>query len=243
VEVGVGYERTLGRDGFPFHLDLFASAGFDTQDRRWLRSGLTFVGEGPVFDSWRARLRGFVGAAVGWDARDQDWNHATVPRERMFFLAGGDPLQGMSNPWTRSRGATLDEEGFVPGGGELRGFHPGLPVPRIAAVGVELASPALLSGRAARRFAPRLVAFGNAGVGGRIPMAGAPDLDPETLPEDLHDRWRRYGSAGLGLEVGRQGSPVRLRFDVPFLISDPGLATGATDATAGFRWTVSILGG
>jgi len=243
LEAGLGREGTVGPSEFPFHFDLFASAGFDTQNRRWLRSGLTVVGEGPVFDSWRARLRGFAGVAVGWDARDQDWNHATVPRERMFFLAGGDPFRAMSNPWTRSRGSTLDEEGFVPGGGELRGFHPGLPVPRLAAVGAELASPVLLAGPAAERFAPRLVAFGSVGLGGRIPIAGSPDLDEDRLPDDLHDRWRTYGSAGLGLEVGPEGSPIRFRLDLPILISDPGLATGGTDATVGLRWTVAILGG
>ena len=158
-------------------------------------------------------------------------------------MAGGDPLQTLSNPWARSDGAPLAEEAFTPGGGELRGFHPAVAVRHLFGANVELASQEWTTSTIVGDYRVRAVGFGGLALAGALPEGGDEEPVSPIAFAVLGDGWHTFWSAGLGLEVGLPDSPMRVRFDVPLLISRPELATRSTDATAGFRWTLSVLGG
>ncbi|HSG49821.1 MAG TPA: hypothetical protein VLA43_18505, partial [Longimicrobiales bacterium] len=210
--------------------DAASSVGFDTQDRRYVRGTLAADAVAPLPGGWSFAARFFGGLAAGLDPTDavDGLRVDYAPRERMFSLGSGDPLQQMGNPLVRSRGA-LEETARTSGGGTLPGFNAGVPFPALATLVVEVA-PEEWSPRFARSLALRPILFAGAGWAELPPLA----LGLEPLPAGLDDdEWVQ--SAGIGIEFGLRTSPVRLRADLPVWVSEPLLASSARDDRGGFR--------
>jgi hypothetical protein len=176
--------------------------------------------------------RGEVAATAGtrWDARQESWVRAFAgwastgtPRERDLWLTMASPLETYEQDWYRGLGAPLSRPGvgYVPlGGGALRGYAP-LAVGALATVTVEH-DVRLWATMAPRPFALGASIFGDAGV---VLRDGA-------LPSGT-----RLADAGVGLTARGwiYDQPVRLRLDLPILVSRPALAVGTgagTDAVA-----------
>ena len=129
-----GLAASVARSGDAVRVHGSVSAGCDSDDRRWVRATAAFKGSVSPSESFELRTRLFGGIAIGPDPDPgSQWDGRFVPRERLFFLAGGGPFEAYSNPWVRSHGAPLAEGGWVAGGGELRGFHPGVALAELAA--------------------------------------------------------------------------------------------------------------
>ena len=242
LEAGVGARGTLGEAG-SLSWDGSLATGFDSRDHRWARAAL--VAAGTAGDAEGPRLRGrlFAGAAIGPDpGSGSSWKGEHVPRERMFFAAGGGPFEALSNPWVRSHGAPLADEGLVPGGGELRGFHPGVALPALATLTGELLAPSLTTGGSAGAGGWSLtpLLFAGAGAAGALPRAFLPGTlgawpDAEADPT-------LYAVAGAGLEAGRTGSPIRVKLDLPFWVSEERLAAMGRDSAFALRWSIMVVG-
>lgn len=200
--------------------------GADTGNHRWLRLALDGRLSRPLGDGWEVENALFVGGALAPDPDrlERGWNGLNAPAERQFFLSSADPWQTTSIPWMRSAGAALDDEGWTSGGGTLRGYHPRMPVPWLATLGVTLRAPEV--GLAGVELRP----LGAVGVG----TAGASDTgllgDGELL-----------ASAGAGVELGLPDSGWRLRLDVPFWVRHPEAATAPGPDPLAFRIQVGVL--
>ena len=225
-ELGVtgGLDGTPG--GLALSLDGTAASGFDGAGKRYARGSLSAEALAEL-GAWRlaSRLFGGILWARNPGAADADdgWGTEHGPRERMFSLGSGDPFLRWGNPWVRSAGAGLEATGRVPGGGTLPGYSSALPFGALATGTLELAAPELEM-HLGFPFALRPVAFGGAGWG-------------EALVSDTGvaaDRDVVY-SAGAGLELGLQDSPLRLRLDVPVWVSRPEWASSARTDGAAFR--------
>ncbi len=220
-----GTTRVSADGGFEFATQL--GLGLDTRNHRWARLAVSARLEREVGPGWSLESHGFVGGVV---ARDPErlkagWNGGYAPAERQFFLSSGDPWQATSTPWIRSAGAALDAEGWVEGGGELRGFDPRVPYPWIGTLALTLRGPgARVGGVELRPLAA--AGLGIAGAAG----AGFDLASGEPL-----------GSLGAGLEVGRPDSPYRLRIDLPVWVSHPEVASGSRHDPLGFRIQVGFL--
>ena len=173
---------------------------------------------------------------------DRGWWSEYAPRERQFFLPGADPFAALSNPWVRSVDAPLDDEGLIPGGGGLVGYHPGISLPQLATLTAELRTPALAL--SARGTGIEVVGhlFGGAGLGAVPAEPGAPELLTRALRTALEAWSHIYASAGAGVEVGLAGSPIRVRFDIPAYVKDPAIAAWPGSAALAFRYALSVTG-
>ncbi len=228
IEAAIGGSLEQAAGGATLTADGELGGGAASATDLWTRGSLTLGAELPA-GPFTLRARAFGGAAwgrrattaaTGTRSEGSDWGYA--PRERLFFLAGADPLAegALADPWGRSRDGWLDQELFVPGGGDVRGYARSAAYGRLASLGAEVGTPNATLGP----LEARMWGFG----------AGA-----LTWNEDgSHD----FASAGAGVEAGLKGSPVRLRFDVPFWLSNPRIGSRATDRNVGFRWTLQILG-
>ena len=233
-ELGFGATRLAGRVG----LDGSLAAGFDTGDHRWMRA--TFSAEvtagGP--EGVRLRTRLFAGAALAAEPGEGGgWDGKHVPRERMYFLAGGGPFASLSNPWVRSHGAPLADEGRVPGDGELRGFHPGVALPQLATFTAELPVGRLTVGSGTGWSLEPLL-FAGVGVGGDLPSRD----HPSALGAWSEPSSGVYAAAGAGIEIGRGNSPIRVKLDVPVWVTHPELSAMARKGETGLRWTLAVVG-
>jgi len=233
VEGELGFRQ----EGGPWSVDVGLGAGLSTDDRVYARSTMTGELRASARDGWSAALRLFAGATV---ARHGDAQSAAgAPRERQMFLSGGDPLVALSDPWMRSAGALWDEEGWVSGGGQILGYHPGLSLPKLVTLTAEAEGAPMRLGLGLQAW-PHV--FAGVGVGSSPEPTDAPPILSPSVADEL-DGWRHpYASAGVGVEVGEGRSPVRLRFDVPFFVADPRVATRGRDGRVRFRWTVRISG-
>ncbi|MEJ2538691.1 MAG: hypothetical protein P8188_01700, partial [Gemmatimonadota bacterium] len=207
-------------------LDGTASSGFDSEGKRWLRGTLAFDAVAGLGE-WALASRVFGGILWGRNptggATDDRWGTEFGPRERMFSPGSGDPLQRLGNPWMRSAGGGLTATGRVPGGGTLPGYSSALPFGALATGVMELAAPEWTVGPEALPVALRPVAFGGLGWGEVLDLPGTEPSD------DL------LASAGLGVELGLQGSPLRLRLDLPVWVSRPAWASSSREGETGFR--------
>jgi hypothetical protein len=238
AELGAGLAVPARGGGFDWRLSLDGGAGFDTDAHRWLRGALRADGRRELAGGWGLRARLFAGGASGTDdpAGEGEASGDRVPAERRFFLSSADPWATLSNPWSRSAGAPLADRAWFPGGGALLGFDPTLSLAWIATAALELAAPTAEVG-GADGFPVRPLAFAGAGTGAR------PGLPPEDGPgDDRLDAGTLLWSAGVGIELGRAGSPLRLRVDLPLLVSHPALARDAREERAGLRVQVGFGG-
>jgi hypothetical protein len=128
LEMGSG--GRLGLDAGPFDVDVDASSslGFDTENRRYLRGALSLDAVAPLPGRWSLAARVFGGISAGLDPSGQGdgLDLAFAPRERMFSMGSGDPLQQLGNPLVRSRGA-LEAPAVHRGVGRCPGSTPRCP--------------------------------------------------------------------------------------------------------------------
>lgn len=236
TELGLGF----GRSGRAWTTDLGVSAGASTDDKLFGRAIFTSEVSAATRGGWRAGLRLFAGGTMANE--DGQWGGERTPRERQVFVAGGDPHDALSDPWIRSAGALLDEEGWTTGGGRLLGYHPGLAFAQLVTLTAEALSSPLTVGSGRTRLEARARLFGGAGLGSEPSAVDAPAvLTPGVL--DGLEGWRHvYASAGAGVELGFGGSPVRLRLDLPLLVFDPEVASRGRDARVAFRYAVRLVG-
>ncbi|UCC26929.1 MAG: M1 family metallopeptidase [Gemmatimonadales bacterium] len=230
-EMGLGLGLGLAAAGLDVQVDAQSAAGFDTDDRRYFRGALSVDAVGRIAGGLRMAVRGFAGVAAGWDPSDLVDGPRTsfAPRERMFSLSSGDPLQQLGNPFLRSRGTGLEATGRSPGGGTLAGFDGTVPYPLIATLAVEFAGSEWMP-RMAPQVRLRPIVFAGVGWAEFPPLA----LDvPPVDPDSNDDRW--VNSAGVGVEFGLSDSPVRLRLDLPLWVSEPVMASSARDGEVGLR--------
>ncbi len=201
--------------------------GLDTKNHRWARLSVDASVRRPVGDGWEVEAAAFAGGVAARDPEqiDDGWNGLNAPAERRFFLSSADPWQTTSNPWLRSAGAALDAEGWMPGGGTLRGYDPRVPVPWLATLGTTLRAPA--AGVAGIQLRP-LAAVGVGAAGSPGPGSGLPSGE-------------LLASAGVGVEAGLARSGWRLRLDMPFWVAHPEVASGARSDNVGFRIQVGFL--
>ncbi len=212
--------------GLEMAVDATGSSGFDSEGKRYGRGTLALDAAAPV-GSWAVAGRLFGGILWARNptdrATDERWGTGFGPRERMFSPGSGDPFQRWGNPWVRSGGAWLDETGRVSGGGTLPGYSTALPFGSLGTGTLEVAAPEFgLIGSVVLRP----VVFGGCGWGEALTL-GASDTSEDTM-----------ASAGGGLEVGLDGSPLRLRLDVPVWVSRPEWASSTRDEEVAFRLEV-----
>jgi hypothetical protein len=221
-EVAAGWNRASA-DG-TLRWGVTGGVGLNTRNHRWARLALDANVRRPLTGGWEWEGGVFAGGVA---ARDPDelsdsWNGRFAPAERRFFLSSADPWAATGTPWMRSAGAALDAEGWIPGGGTLRGFDPRLPVPWLATVGLTARAPAVTA--AGVRARPLVSAgVGAAGGAGALPSG-------EVL-----------ASVGAGVELGVANSGWRLRLDLPFWVSHPEIASGARSDNVGLRVQVGFL--
>jgi len=233
AEAGVGYRSTGGA----WTSDLGGSAGVSSDGRVWLRGVFTSEVARSTRGGWRAGLRLFVGGLSA--LRDGTWAGASAPRERQMFISGGDPFEALVDPWFRSAGGLLDEGGWTSGGGALLGYHPALSFGQLVTVtGDLLSAPAALGSR----WQARARVFGGLGVGSAPSDIEGPDVLTPQVAGGLDGWGHVYASAGAGVEVGMRGSPIKLRFDVPFFVADPEVASRGRDGSVAFRYSVRLVG-
>lgn len=208
---------------------LGVGSGFDTRDRQWLR---LFAGADLRRDlagGWQIEVDAFAGGVAGRDGRADDTafgNGNAAPAERRFSLSSADPWAELTNPLVRSRGSLLDGEGWVSGGGTLRGVDPRLTFPWVATASVTGRSPArTVQGWTLRGLAT--IGLGAAGA----PADGARGLTHGDL----------IWSFGPGLEVSQPGAPLSIRLDLPIFVSRPEAAASLRDDTAGLRVQVGFV--
>lgn len=200
--------------------------GADTGNHRWLRLALDGRVTRPLGDGWEVENALFVGGALAPDPErlERGWNGLNAPAERQFFLSSADPWETTSVPWMRSAGAALDDEGWTPGGGTLRGYHPRMPVPWLATLGVTLRAPEFeVAGVALRPLGA--VGAGTAGAS-ETGLLGSGEL---------------LASAGAGVELGLPDSGWRLRLDLPFWVRHPEAATAPGEDPLAFRIQVGVI--
>jgi hypothetical protein len=171
----------------------------------------------------RLSTRAFAGVATGDNA---------AAKQRQIYVQGADPLQQLSNPFLRSRGALLVGEDFhyhSPGGANVRGIDPRVSTTAILGMNVELER--ILATRSSARL------FNRIAVAAFTDLAYGIGSDTQPL---TGDRLRFVADAGLGLRMDHRIGDTNFttRFDFPLYLSRPELSQA--DPTGGeldFRWT------
>ena len=212
--------------------DIMGSGGLTSLNQSFMRGGVTVGLERGLPRRWALEVRAFAAGVVGWDPEDGDWKESHIPRQRRIFLGGGGPYEAMANPFLRSVGSPLEEVGFTPGGGGLRGVAPRYSVTRLFALNVDLISPALRAGPISLRSR----AFSDLAV---TPGFQTTEVDGDLVAITDHPL---VMDAGVGFEVGWATSPIRLRLDLPLLVGDPALAVQEVQGAGALRARVWVTG-
>lgn len=237
VEAGIGFSEARGS---ALRWGLEGTVGAASEAGAYLRARAEFEAAAGRPTGPRAVVRGFLGGITAYAGGR--WDGFAAPRERQHFLAGGDPLATISNPWSRSSGALLDLEGWAPGGAGLLGYHPGLAFQHLGSLTVDVSVP-LGTLPMGSGLDVRVRAFGGAAYGAR-PTAGGGS--PAGLTRELRGAlgpWEHlFASAGAGVEIGWRDSPVRVRVDAPFVVRDPALAATERSDRVRARLAVAVLG-
>ncbi len=215
-----------------FRWDAFGAAGLTSLSQHFVRGGITLGLDRELPGSWALELRTFAGGVVGWDSEDGDLGEAGIPRQRRFFLGGGGPYEALRNPFLRSAGGPMEDVGFVPGGGGLRGVDPRHSVTRLVTLNMDLVSPGLGMGP----FSIRSRAFTDWAI---TPGFQTREVDGDLVSITDHPV---VMDAGVGFELGWASSPIRLRVDLPLFVGDPALAVQETERGGGFRARVWVTG-
>jgi hypothetical protein len=237
AEVSLGMRETRTRTSWNVGL----SWGLDTNDHVFARGTFTQDLTTAPRIAWRGRLHLFAGAVLG--RHNGTWSSQEAPRERHFFVAGGDPYAALSNPWTRSAGAPLELHGWVPGDGDLVGYHPGLALGQLTSLTGRLDTPAAGIRLKSVRILARAGVFAGAAMGAAPTQTYGPGILTAQASAGL-DSWRHvYASAGVGGEIVVAGSPLRLRLDLPLFVGDPNLAATGRSGRFAFRYAISVTTG
>ena len=159
-----------------------------------------------------------------------------IPRQRMLYLAGADPMETFDNPFLRSEGALLvrpDVNYSAPGGPGLRGFSPLLNAEFAFATNVELAVPVVRNARRRIFNSLSFAAFADAAFFGAVDTA-----QNRRLPE------RTLADAGVGIRAAHRIGPTRFttRVDFPLYVNVPTAAVSpeAGDGRTKFRFVWSL---
>jgi len=176
------------------------------------------------------RLRAFAGVAESKDP---------VVRQRLIFLAGGDPYEQLDNPYLRSDGSPLAGQDFhyqTPGGAGIRGLSPLAAANQAYALNGELEYAVLdrRSNQKAKLFR-------------RIGLAAFGDLafaNGDLSATYGNNAVRAVGDAGVGLRINHTIGQTNFmtRFDLPLYVSRPALGVdGRHDGEEfRFRWVFSF---
>jgi hypothetical protein len=228
AEVGGSWAMRSGSGTSGVRLGL--GGGIHTLDRQWVR---LFAGgdlRRSLAGGWQVEVEGFVGGVAGRDGRGENTtfgNGNAAPAERRFSLSSGDPWAELTNPLLRSQGSLLDGEGWVSGGGTLRGVDPRLTFPWVATASVTGRSPAsTLRGWTLRGLATFGLGAAGAPSDGALRGLGHGDV-----------MW----SFGPGLELSQPGAPLSIRVDLPLLVSRPEAAASQREETTGLRVQVGFV--
>ena len=231
-EWGVGLSQTRGMPGGSLSWSLEGAGGVSSLDHRYFRGSLELGMRRSLPRRWSLELRAAAAGAVGRDPETGDWKTGAVPLERKYFLGGGGAFEALRNPFIRSAGAPMEEVGFIPGGGNVRGVDPLRSVGGFLALNLDLVSGEM--------------ALGPLGIRARAftDLAYTPGLETRKVDLDLVaiSEHPVVADAGLGVELGWRRSPIRLRVDLPILVSDPVLAVTETEGSLRLRARVSVSG-
>jgi aminopeptidase N len=96
-------------------------------------------------------LREYSPMPLGWNFAARfygGFGSGNVPLQTKYFLAGGDPIEQLNNPFFRSKGmlpSTVRDHALMAGGGDLRGyFDQNLAGDRIYALNLEIRFPSVI---------------------------------------------------------------------------------------------------
>ncbi len=170
------------------------------------------------------------GAQESWARGYLGWASTGTPLERQVWVSTVSPLEAYDNDWYRADGAPLARRDvpFVPlGGAGLRGFGR-LPLGAVASVTLEH-DVQLVQVGTSRPLTFSASIFADGGL---------------VLRDGVFDAGTRLGDAGVGL-VARgflYDRPVRVRLDLPVVVTRPTYAVGSTPTAdrVAFRWTFSF---
>ena len=70
-----------------------------------------------------------------------------------------------------------------------------------------------------------------------------PEVHSHRPVDAFRESFHLFYSLGAGVELGMRGSPLRVRVDVPLVLSDPGASVGDSQERVDVRWTVTVSGG
>ena len=212
---------TTGGSGLVYNHDgLTAATGRTDLHPFYGRATLEATATRRLGTKWKTAFRLFGGVSTGEDA---------TAKQRQIYAAGADPLQQLTNPFLRSRGALLlrpDIYYHAPGGGDLRGFDPRLSLSGLVSLNVELERDVITRPNAKLFRRVALAAFGDAGHA----------IDTESID------W--LADAGVGLRAQHRigDTEFTTRFDLPLFVSRPELAQDGHPGSekVGFRWSFSF---
>jgi hypothetical protein len=237
LQVGSGVTTQTGKwqlalkssagGGLAYNRQGLATSGRPDLDPFYFRGFLEGTAKRPIGQRTAIGVRAYLGVGTG----DQD-----AAKQRQIYFQGADPLEQLSNPFLRSRGALLVGDDFhyqVPGGAGVRGVDSRVSTATIAALNLEL-ERILLARPAARLF-------------NRIALAAFTDLAHDiggSAQPLTGDRIGFLGDAGLGIRADHRIGDTRFttRFDVPLYVSRAELAQDRNpgDNKFEFRWTFSF---
>jgi Peptidase family M1 domain len=219
--------RTSIGAGLAYNRDGLAASGRPELDPFYFRGTVEGTARRGLGRRFGLGARVYAGVAGGDDE---------AAKQRQIYFQGADPLEQLSNPFLRSRGALLvgdDMRYQAPGGAGVRGVDPRVSTAAIVALNLELERTV-----AARPHA-RLFS--------RVALAVFTDLSHAiggSAQPLLGDRIRFLGDAGVGLRAEHRIGDTRFmtRLDLPLFVSRPALAQDREpgDDQLAFRWMFSF---
>ncbi|MBA3343731.1 MAG: M1 family metallopeptidase [Gemmatimonadales bacterium] len=222
----LGLRTSLG-GGLAYNRDGLAASGRPELDPFYFRGQLEGTARRDLGSRLALGVRVYAGVASG---------HDDAPKQRQIYFQGTDPLEQLTNPFLRSRGALLVGNDFnyqQPGGAGVRGINSRISTAAIVALNLELEQTVMTRPEA--------------GLFNRIGIAAFTDLSHDiggSAQPLLGERIRFLGDAGVGLRAEHRIGDTRFmtRFDLPLYVSRPELAQeqGPGDDEVGFRWVFSF---
>jgi Peptidase family M1 domain len=212
--------------GLAYNKDGLAASGRPDLDPFYFRGALEGSARRPL-GSFDLGVRLYAGVASGDQA---------AAKQRQIYFQGADPLQQLTNPFLRSRGALLvrdDVHYHAPGGAGVRGADPHLSTATVVALNLELEHTVMTRPSSGLFHRMALAAFTDLshGIGG-------------SSRDFTGGRIRFLGDAGVGIRARHRigDTEFSTRFDIPLYVSRPELAQDRTadDRELEFRWTFSF---
>ena len=224
----LGLKGTAG-GGLVYNSRGLANAtGRNDLDPYFYRATLEGTADRSIAPRWRLGLRGYAGVSAGGDGE--------TAKQRQIYASGADPLERITNPFLRSRGALLlrpDVYYHMAGGGNLRGYGPTVSMSALVAANLELERTVLDRNQKKLFKRVSLAAFGDAG------HAIADEDDPIT---GRNIEFLADAGAGIRAEHRLGQTTFVTRVDFPLYTSRPDLAQDQHPGgdEFGFRWLFSF---